>query len=117
LTYNAEDFVYECVKTGELEIDDEGRVWRLRVRHYSVQAFEAIVSPVKRRRAESDVGDYFQVRALLWGTRYSASAHRLVWRHFNGPLEEGCHVLHRDGCRKNNHPDNLYTGLVEGKSH
>lgn len=109
MTVNAEDFVYECVRRGELEIDGEGRVWRLAVRHWSVQAFDVIVSPVERRRAESDVGEYLQVRALLWGTRYHASAHRLVWRHFYGVLEEGCRVLHRDGRRKNNHPANLYT--------
>lgn len=108
-----EDFVYHCVRTGELEIDGDGRVWRVAVRHWSIQALDAIVSSVERRRAESDVGTYFQVRALLWGQRYNASAHRLVYRHFYGPLREGCRVLHRDGQRKHNHPDNLYRSDIK----
>ena len=34
-------------------------------------------------------------------------AHRLVWRHFNGPIPEGLTINHKDGRKQNNRPVNL----------
>jgi hypothetical protein len=39
--------------------------------------------------------------------RYFALAHRLVYRHFNGPIPDGLTVNHRNGRKWDNRPNNL----------
>lgn len=76
-----------------LEIDAEGRIWRTR--------------PI-RKRAENQTGTgYLQIRAMLEGTRWHVLAHRLVWRHFVGPIPGQMTINHRNGIKTDNHPGNL----------
>lgn len=105
---NVEELVYPAVLAGELEIDSEGRVWRLAARRgdrWNKGTTKLI--PCERRRAEHDQGEYLMVRVMVNGKRANAQASRLVWRHFKGPIPAGLTVNHKDGKKKRNPPDNL----------
>jgi len=95
--------VYKLVETGQLEIDQEGRVWRVKRR-----TSRAAAKPCRKVRAELMTSDgYLQVRAMISGVRHCAAAARLVWLHFHGPIPQGMTVNHIDGVKKNNRPPNL----------
>ena len=104
---NSEDLVYAAVTSGELEIDEEGRVWRVAARRWNRWTKTTLRIPCARRRAENDLGDYLQVRVMTNSVRVHAMAHRLVWRHFRGPIPDGLTVNHDDGNKKRNTPSNL----------
>lgn len=104
----SELLAYEAVKSGELEIDVEGRIWRLKKRTYDRWTQGVKVTPCKKVRAELANGSgYLQVRVMRDGKRAYAAAHRLVWLHFKGPIPQGKTVNHRDGVKANNRPPNL----------
>lgn len=103
----AEEFVYQAVEMGELEIDDQGQIWRLAARRYNRWTGMTKTIPCARRRAENSAGDYLQIRMMLDGKRVHAGAHRLVWRHFNGSIPEGMTINHKNGHKKQNWPGNL----------
>ncbi len=44
---------------------------------------------------------------MLDGKRHHALAHRLVYRHFKGPIPAGLTVNHLNGMRGDNRPENL----------
>ena len=97
-----EDAVYAMVAAGMLRIDEDGRVWRTGFRRHGQ------VYPCAERRAENQTGrGYLQVRVLIDGHRYHTSAHRLVWRHFRGPIPPGLVINHIDGQKAHNRIDNL----------
>ena len=102
-----EEFVYQAVVSGDLEILADGSVWRVRKRGWDRWKKQAVSRKCKRVRAEHDQGDYLQVRVMVDGVRVYALAHRLVFRHFKGPIPVGLTVNHEDGKKKRNHPDNL----------
>lgn len=104
---NVEELVYPLVLSGELSIDEEGRVWRHAARRWDRWSQATRLIPCEPRRAEKDSGEYLQVRAMVDLRRANALAHRLVWRHFNGPIPPGLTVNHKDGKKKRNHPLNL----------
>lgn len=112
-----EEFVYQSVLNGDLEIDSEGRIWRLRKRQWDRWKGSTVSRPCKRVRAELDSGDYLQVRAMLGGIRIYALAHRLVWRHFKGPIPDGLTINHKDGRKKRNDPTNLETATYSEQRH
>lgn len=108
LPKNVEEQAYRAVVMGELEIDNEGRVWRLAARRWDRWTHATRVIPCKRRRAEKRSGKYMQVRVMIDSKRANASAHRLIWRHVHQrPIPAGMTVNHKDGNPLNNHPDNL----------
>lgn len=104
-----EEFVYAAVISGELEIMPDGTIWRVRMRtgnRWRPGTFRTV--PVERRRAEHLVPlGYLQVRLMVAGKRMSASAHRLVYRHFQGPIPDGLTINHKDGDKSHNAPTNL----------
>lgn len=105
---NAEEIVYPLVLAGELTIDPEGRIWRHSARRADRWTGKTKAIPcAEPRRAEHDTGKYLTVRAMIDGKRTTACAHRLVWRHFNGPIPSGLTVNHKDGRKKINRPSNL----------
>jgi hypothetical protein len=75
--YREED-VYKSVISGELTIDDEGRIWRVAICRKRRKYDGYVVTPCKPRRAEHVTGNYLQVRIVIDGIRYHALAHRLV---------------------------------------
>lgn len=102
-----EEFVYQAVLSGDLEIMPDGTIWRVRKRRWDRWRDKAISYPCKRVRAEHDAGKYSQIRLMMNGVRVHALAHRLVFRHFKGPIPPGMTVNHENGQHKNNPPDNL----------
>lgn len=104
----SEKFVIQAIETGELEIDLQGRVWRLMKRTFNRWTGGVRTTPCKRVRAESGVKDgYLQVRLMRDGKRVYAAAHRLVYLHFKGLIPQGMTVNHEDGNKQNNDPGNL----------
>ena len=103
---NAEDFAYRAVEMGELTIDSEGRIWRLAARRANRWGSGTVSIPCAPRRAEGGA-TYLTVRVMIEGKRVTALAHRLVWRHFRGPIPEGLTINHKDGIKSRNQPDNL----------
>jgi hypothetical protein len=102
-----EEFVYQAVLNGDLEISLDGTIWRLRKRGWDRWKHQVVSRPCKRVRAEHDCGAYLQVRIMLDGVRVYALAHRLVYRHFKGAIPDSLTINHEDGKKKRNHPDNL----------
>lgn len=102
-----EEVVFEAVLRGELEVDEEGRVWRLGNRRGSGKFGVVRFIPCERRRAENDYGRYLQVRVMVDGERVTTQASRLVWRALRGPIPGGLTVNHKDGRKKENRPSNL----------
>lgn len=104
--YN-EVFVHKAVESGELEIDGEGRVWRVMKRVPNRWMGMVNLKPCKRVRAESSNGRYLQVKVMRSGLRRYAAAHRLVWFHFRGPIPPGLTINHKNGNGVDNHLENL----------
>ena len=104
---HAEEFVYQLVEDGQLEIEADGSIWRVAIRTGDRWTKSAKVTPCERRRAENRAGNYLTVRAMIDGKRVTALAHRLVWRHLHGPLPPDMTVNHKNGNKKDNRPDNL----------
>jgi hypothetical protein len=104
---NRENEVYEAVLRGELAIDPRGQVWRTADRRGQRWSGGSRLIPCEPRRAENDTGKYLQVRVMYEGHRAHALAHRLVWRHFNGPIPEGLTINHKNGRHAENWPGNL----------
>jgi len=113
---NAEEFVYQAVLMGELEIDSQGRIWRIAARGGNRWKGGTTTYHCEKRRAENDAGQYLQVRVMIEGKRVYACAHRLVWRHFNGPIPKGMTINHKNGKKKENHPNNLELATYSGQA-
>jgi hypothetical protein len=98
----------------ELEIDSQGRVWRIAMRHGrgvkngGGYHMGSRMSPCARRRTEAaNVQGYLQVHVMVDGRRMSPMAHRVVWVHLNGPIPEGLTINHKNGIKSDNRPENL----------
>ena len=110
----SERVVHTLVMSGELEIDADGRVWRVKKRTFNRWTGETRVTPCRRVRAELAVPEGgLQVRAMIDGRRYHAAAGRLVWHHVNGPIPQGQTVRHQDGNKARNVPGNLRLGSYQ----
>jgi hypothetical protein len=93
---NDEQFMEE-VETGRFSVDAQGRIWRHMFRD----------QPTEPRRAEYPAErGYLRV---LWndGRCRSCQARRAVWRYFYGPVPEGADIVHKNGVRGDNRPENL----------
>jgi hypothetical protein len=97
-----EAIVYRAVKAGELEIDRQGRVWRVNRRVWNERGKRFMAVPCIRRRAEHRAGPLLNVRAKFNGRSYATSASRLVWLHFKGAIPAGLQVKHRNGREDDN---------------
>lgn len=104
----AEEFVYAAVIAGEMEIDDQGRIWRIAVRRRDRWGGPPKSTPCKRAIADrSGTAGYRNVRAMVDGKRMTALSHRLVWLHLKGPIPDGLTVNHKNGRKGDNRPENL----------
>ena len=105
---NAEEWIYEAVRRGEMEIDREGRIWRAGKRGWDRWGKAVRTNRCQRVRAEKQLpSGYLMVRAMIGGRRMSGLAHRLVWRHFNGPLPDQMTINHKNGIKSDNRLVNL----------
>ncbi len=82
-------------------IDDDGKIWRI------AETQQGKPVPCEPRRAEYPRGGYLRIRTWVNGIRVRASAHRVVYRYFNGPIPPNAIINHKDDDRSNNRPDNL----------
>ena len=95
------------VEDGTFEIDDKGRVWRLRKR-IGCRWHGTKTIDVSRQRAEHRTPPgYLQVCAVIEGKRHYALAHRLVWHYFYGFIPDGMCMNHKNGIKDDNRPENL----------
>lgn len=99
--------MHELVQSGELEIDAQGRIWRLAVRRGNRWDSGTRTIPCAPRRAEQNTGKYLQMRVMVDWVMLTAMAHRLVWYHLNGPIPEGLTINHKNGIWSDNRPENL----------
>ena len=105
---NRENIIYQAVIAGELEIDSEGRIWRVKMRKGCSRLGKAIRMKLRKARAEHENPyGYLVVSMLFDGIQYTAQASRLVCRHFYDIIPKGLTVNHKDGDKKNNNPSNL----------
>ena len=102
-----DEAVYAAVERGDIEIDEQGQIWRVVKRGWDRWQQVTIARPCKRVRAENDTGAYLMIRAMTDGTRVCTGAHRLVFRHFKGQIPPGLTVNHENGVKKDNRPENL----------
>lgn len=106
--YEMEAQLYSAVLAGEMEIDSEGRIWRLAKRGWDRWNKCVKLNKCKRVRAENRLPHgYLQIRTMVDGRRAQVGAHRIVYRHFNGPIPAGLTVNHKNGKKDDNTPDNL----------
>jgi len=103
-----EKIAYEAVINGELQIDENGNIWRLKKRVWNRWLKKTVVVDCKKIRAEKTLpSGYLQIRVMKDLDRVNVSAHRLVYYHFNGEIPIGLTINHRDGIKHNNSPLNL----------
>lgn len=102
-----EEEIYKAVKLRLLEIEPDGTIWKVAEMRGNRWNNIPTLLRIMRRRAEHDQGQYFQVRRMTNGKRIYCLAHRLVWLHFKGPIPAGAQINHKNGKKKDNHPDNL----------
>lgn len=108
---NSEELVYAAaVVTGEILIMPDGTCWRVAfrqgVRGREPGATRLIQCPPRRAEDETPSG-FLQIRVVIDGKRRHTGAHRLVWRHFKGPLPPGRVIRHKNKKRTDNRPENL----------
>lgn len=100
----AEELILALVDEGIFRIDDEGRIWRHCIKQGN-RVKPLLPGPVRAEYPATN--GYLRIRVSLSGVRIRVSAHRVVWRYFNGDIPEGNVIDHKDEVRDNNHPDNL----------
>lgn len=104
---NSEERIYRMVQTGELCIDSQGRIWRMKIAKGNSTGGRTI-TPCKPRRAERKLRDgYLEIRMQIDGTVYRALAHRLVYLNFKGRIEGNLVINHKNGIKSDNRPENL----------
>jgi len=85
------------------EIRRNGEIWRVGVERMG----ELTLLDEPRRQEQLAANGYYRVETMIRCHRVRVSSHRVVFRHFHGPIPHGYVVDHKDGDRGNNHPDNL----------
>lgn len=104
----AEEFVYSAVTAGEMEIDTDGRIWRVATRRRDRWGGPPKSVPCERTIADrAGTAGYRNVRAMVDGKRMTALSHRLVWFHFMGAIPDGLTVNHKNGRKDDNRLENL----------
>lgn len=105
----AERKLITLVNEGIFEIDEMGRIWRLKKR-LGCRWHGTKIIEIPRKRAEHKVPlGYLQIRATIDGKRIHGLAHRLVWQHFFGDIPDGLIMNHKNGIKIDNRPGNLET--------
>jgi HNH endonuclease len=102
-----EECIYELVREGRLEIDDEGRVWRIAVSVPGPGKTRRIVASQRRRAERLASNGYLTIVQSRHGHYVETTAARVIWYHFYGTIPPGLTVNHRNGVKTENRPANL----------
>ncbi len=95
---------------GEFSIDEQGRVWRHRIRvSGSRMGTPSVERDIPPRRAETTATkDHLRIQFQHEGRKAMVYAHRVVWMvHNQSDIPEGFEINHKDGNPANNDPSNL----------
>ena len=95
----------EYVKAGVLRVDPDGSVWRCKKRQVGIRYAKWM--DCTPRRCDNLRSYIIKVPLCQNSIQLAISTPRLVWRVLRGPIPAHCRVVHIDGNRRNNHPDNL----------
>jgi hypothetical protein len=107
----------KAVHDGRLQIDAEGRIWRIRKWVNTPFATPGLMLLHRPRRAEySGTDGYPMVNVVIEGTYRAAYASRLVWQYFYGDIPPGLYLKPIDGDRSNSHPLNLSLAEFHGNA-
>lgn len=93
----------EELRKGYFRIDNEGRIWRIAIKHPSN---EFLKIPKREMKHINNAG-YIQIRSRINGKDYSCLAHRIIWIYFNGEIPDGFEINHKNGIKTANWPENL----------
>jgi hypothetical protein len=104
---NNERFVIADIRRGLLEIDDQGRIWRVASVFRNNITKETRIKPILRKRAEHNTGRYLSIASHMYRGRVTCLAHRVVWIYANGKIQDGLQINHINGIKTDNRPCNL----------
>ena len=106
---NKEAVFLRMVESMEIEIDNEGRIWRIAKRGGRPDRGSFAIRPCSRIRAEYPQRQgYLLIAATVGGKKTVTGAHRVVWCHFNNsPIPDGLTINHKNGKKADNQPTNL----------
>ncbi len=111
-----ERLLIEYVNSGEWYINENGEIWCFKKRtgkkEGGVRLYD--VKPYRIERVSKE--GYLYVRGSINGKRYTAFAHRLVWQHFNGDINDWLTINHIDGNKANNKLSNLELATYKEQS-
>ncbi len=107
-TGKTEQFVYQAVQSGAIEIREDGTVWRVIEERGNKWNSELKRVPVSPRRLDLTTSNgYRMVKIMRQRKQVTTLAHRLVWLHIHGPIPKGLTINHKNGIRGDNRPENL----------
>lgn len=109
-TSENEEFVYAAVANGCLEIRADGTIWR--VAYEKSNRWNSDISfrscePKQLAEKAPPTALYLTVKVMRLGKQVSVGVHRLVYRHFYGPIPPGLTINHKNGVTTDNRPENL----------
>ena len=102
-----EQVFLSLVRSGELGIDQDGQIWRLKKRGGNPNRNYAIRECQRKRLEYKQRDGYLLVTTTIGGVRTVTGAHRVVWAYFNGPIPPGMTINHKNGLKSDNRPINL----------
>lgn len=99
------------VGLGVFSVDQDGRVWKQAEISTGSRGARLEIRETKPRLIdEAERGGYRRIHFRSWSGKFSISPHRIVWMIANRrEIPEALQINHKDGNRKNNHPENLET--------
>ena len=109
-TATTEEFLFQAVMDGLIEVRSDGSVWRVVVERRNRWNKDVVRRKVTPHRIDGTLsGGYRMVKIMRNGKQVTTGAHRLVYRVFHGPIPPGLTINHKSesGDRTDNRPDNL----------
>ena len=112
---NKEQIILSRVALGELEIDADGRIWRLKKRHgkprrkgeREYRKGVGLTDCLRVRAEHATRNGYLLISTMIDGAKRVTGAHRVVWTSSNGPIPSGLPINHKNGIRNDNRLENL----------